>query len=81
MDKKQVARLFHNIYEELAPQFGYETREDTKEFDPKSKNGKLMLEVCDRVAKEIRQQEKAKISKQFLEGKRCPACGENMINK
>ena len=40
------AELFHDTYERLAPSFGYETREDTKLFDPESKNGKLMMAVC-----------------------------------
>ena len=61
MNREKIARLFHNTYEELAPQFGYETREDTKEFDPESKNGKLMLEVWERVVKEILQQERERI--------------------
>lgn len=39
--KEELARLFHDTYERLAPQFGYDTREDTKEFDPTSPNGKL----------------------------------------
>lgn len=33
---KVTAKLFHDTYERLAPIFGYETREDTKEFDPDS---------------------------------------------
>jgi len=45
-EKIKWATIFHETYERLAPSFGYETRENTKEFDPKSKNGKLMLEVC-----------------------------------
>lgn len=40
-----AARKFHDIYERLAPDFGYETREDTREFDPESQNGKLMTAV------------------------------------
>ena len=40
------AREFHNLYEETAPMFGYETRKETKEFDPKSSNGRLMAYVC-----------------------------------
>ncbi len=40
-----TAKLFHDTYERLAPDFGYETREDTKEFDPESPNGKLMTAV------------------------------------
>lgn len=43
---EQIARQFHGAYERLAPQFGYETREDTKVFDPQSQNGRLMIAVC-----------------------------------
>jgi len=46
---EQLARAFHDAYEHLAPQFGYETRQDTKHFDPASANGKLMMAVCDKV--------------------------------
>lgn len=42
----QLAILFHDTYERLAPSFGYETRADTKAFDPDSANGKLMQAVC-----------------------------------
>lgn len=41
-----IAEMFHFFYEEMAPDFGYETREDTKEFDPESPNGRLMIAVC-----------------------------------
>lgn len=43
---EKLASIFHDTYESLAPSFGYETREDTKDFDLKSKNGKLMVAVC-----------------------------------
>lgn len=46
----KIARLFHDTYEQLAPQYGYETRKDTKKFDPNSSNGKLMIAVCDKIA-------------------------------
>jgi len=46
----QLARAFHDAYEELAPQFGYTTREDTRVFDPASPNGRLMIAVCARIA-------------------------------
>ena len=49
-DAESLARLFHETYERLAPQYGYETREDTKEFDAESPNGKLMIAVCGEVA-------------------------------
>ena len=47
MTGEQLAKQFHNIYEALAPEFGYETREETKVFDRESKNGRLMVAVCD----------------------------------
>lgn len=45
MDVEQRAREFHEAYERLAPQFGYETRPETREFDPNSPNGRLMMAV------------------------------------
>lgn len=45
----QLAREFHDLYESLAPSFGYETRPDTKVFDPNSRNGRLMTAVCERL--------------------------------
>ena len=47
MTAKQLAILFHITYEQLAPQFGYETREETRQFDETSANGRLMIAVCD----------------------------------
>jgi len=32
----QMAERFHATYERLAPQFGYETRADTRAWDPTS---------------------------------------------
>ena len=43
---EQMARRFHEAYERLAPEFGYETRVGTRTFDPESANGKLMAAVC-----------------------------------
>ena len=45
-----LARLFHDTYERLAPSFGYETRADTKAFDPETPNGRLMIAVCGQIA-------------------------------
>ena len=45
-DAEREARMFHEAYERLAPSFGYETRSGTREFDPASPNGKLMVAVC-----------------------------------
>lgn len=45
-DPIETAKRFHEAYERLAPSFGYETRPDTRQFDPESPNGKLMIAVC-----------------------------------
>ena len=45
----EAARRFHETYERLAPQFGYETRAETKVFDPDSPNGKLMAATVSEV--------------------------------
>lgn len=44
---QELARKFHEAYERLAPKFGYETREDTKDFDTETPNGKLMVAVME----------------------------------
>jgi len=46
MSDDTLARRFNDLYESLAPTFGYETRADTKQFDPEIPNGKLMIAVC-----------------------------------
>lgn len=53
MNALEIAKKFHETYERLAPSFGYETRLETREFDPDSKNGRLMLAVCDTVGNMI----------------------------
>lgn len=51
-----VARQFHEAYERLAPSFGYETRTDTRAFDPDSQSGRLMTAVCQEVGDRIERQ-------------------------
>lgn len=46
MSALDLAIRFHETYERLAPSFGYETRTETRTFDPSSKNGRLMVAVC-----------------------------------
>lgn len=46
VDAQLLAERFHETYERLAPDFGYETRPETRKFDPESPNGKLMIAVC-----------------------------------
>ena len=62
----ELALVFHNTYEKLAPSFGYETRQDTKEFDFKSNNGRLMVAVCSEVIKWQQEQDKNKYSEEDM---------------
>lgn len=50
VEGEALARKFHETYERLAPSFGYETRSETKQFDPSTPNGKLMIAVCSSLA-------------------------------
>lgn len=49
-----LARKFHDAYERLAPNFGYETRRETRSFDPTTPNGKLMIATCGELSREGR---------------------------
>ena len=41
------------MYEQLAPNLGYDTRKETRIFDPESANGKLMVATCAKIQKAI----------------------------
>ena len=49
MNALELAILFHHTYERLAPNVGYDTRVETRIFDPESPNGELMLAVCEMI--------------------------------
>ena len=51
LEEVELAILFHNTYERLAPSFGYETRVDTKLFETTTPNGMLMIAVCKEIIK------------------------------
>jgi hypothetical protein len=51
----ELALRFHELYEQRAPDFGYETRKETRRFDPESQNGKLMISVCSTIAEEVKE--------------------------
>lgn len=53
IDPNKIAREFHEAYERLSPSFGYATRADTKQFDPDTPNGRLMIAVCEEVGNKI----------------------------
>lgn len=52
-DAEALARRFHEIYERLATIAGYETRMETRLFNLKSPNGKLMVLVCEEIRKSL----------------------------
>lgn len=64
---KGLTLNFHYMYEKLAPEFGYETREDTKKFDFNSPNGKLMYKTVKSVMEPIlKENQELKKEKQEL---------------
>jgi len=54
MKAEQLAKLFHEIYEELAPNFGYETRKASAKpwCDVPENNRHLMIAVAERIISE-----------------------------
>lgn len=46
MTPTELARLFHERYEALAPLYGYATRPETRVFNENSVQGALMIAVC-----------------------------------
>ena len=53
---KEILNLtieFHNTYERLAKEYNYKTREDTKKFNIKSSNGKLMYATVSKIVTPI----------------------------
>ena len=69
---EKVAKLFHDTYEEQAPFFGYITREDTREFNPKSNNGKLMIAVVKKIIRQLLAKQREEIEKELLRVVRKP---------
>lgn len=57
-----LAQLFHNAYEGLAPQFGYTTREESREFDADSQNGQLMIATAEAILVTLRLYELKRIT-------------------
>ena len=75
MTALELARFFHDTYERLAPDFGYETRQDTREFSPASKNGQLMVAVCAEVLTRLGAWSAASQPSAAPDPSRCYACG------
>jgi len=58
---EQLARAFHDIYERLAPQFGYETREESRVpwDDLPPNNKRLMIAVAEVILQYVQREEDA----------------------
>jgi hypothetical protein len=54
IDPRALANLFHDTYERLAPNYGYETRPETRKFNPRSDNGRLMIATCASILEQLR---------------------------
>ena len=87
MTPVELARFFHDTYECLAPDFGYETRVDTREFSPASKNGQLMTAVCAEVLTKLdawstpdNGSQPTAAPAEYLAPLRCAHCGESKAN-
>ena len=54
MNAIKLAILFHELYEEFAPEYGHETKDETKEFKAYTPNGRLMIRVCRELQKTVK---------------------------
>jgi hypothetical protein len=52
---EQLAQKFHETYERLAPEYGYETRKESAVpwSDVLEKNKRLMIAVCAEILREL----------------------------
>ena len=49
LDLEETTRRFHDIYEQVAKEYGYKTRKDPKELDFNSPNGMTMLKTVETI--------------------------------
>lgn len=59
MNAIKLAVLFHELYEEFAPEYGYKTNDKTRIFKAQTPNGQLMIRVCREIQKFIDIKEKS----------------------
>lgn len=54
-EAERLAQRFHEVYEELAPTYGYETREASRKpwAQVPEKNRRLMIAVCEVLLAEL----------------------------
>lgn len=66
---EETTNQFHEVYEKYAPEFGYETRVETRKLDLNSPNGKLMLKVVEEVCTTLLEKQREEMIKLALENK------------
>ena len=66
----EITKKFHDMYEKLASEYTYKTREDTKVFDINSNNGKLMYATVNEIVSPILK-ENQELKKQYCERTDC----------
>lgn len=77
---KEYTLKFHNTYERLAPNYGYKTRKNTKEFDFNSNNGKLMYATVSEIISPLLQKVE-QLEKENKELNRmCELYGQSLYN-
>lgn len=54
----EITKKFHDTYEKLSKEYDYETRRETKVFDIKSNNGKLMYATVNEIVSPILKENK-----------------------
>ena len=54
----ELARLFHDTYEQLAPLYGVETRIEARSFDGTTRQGALEVRTAEGVLVELRRMDR-----------------------
>lgn len=57
MEPEQLARMFHETYERIAPRYGYETRDESRTTweEVPDENKQLMIHTCQEVIKKLKE--------------------------
>lgn len=76
MSAEDLARRFHQIYERLAPEYGYKTRDESAVAweDVPDKNKTLMIATCKALLQEVHLIDLSDYALQEPEKSHCPHC-------
>ncbi len=81
ISNEEIARLFHEAYERLAPSFGYSTRPETRSFDAESPNGRLMIAVAGEVKSALAVNSLVDVTEQMMAVERLCKAADSMMDK